>query len=131
MDAANRDADAIALAIGERDRISRLVTDLLAFARRDDVVVADDLDVATVCRRAVAQTAPLAAQHAVTVDTELDEVRVRGDRDRLTQVIANLCRNAIEALAGVEPPRRVLVCCRLTPSGARDRGTGRRTGNTS
>src|SRR5262249_59333382 len=86
-------------AIGELDRIGRLVTDLLAFARRDESLGRSEVDVPAVCRHAIEQTAPLAAPHAITFDTELTDTTVRGDRERLTQVIANLCRNAIAALA--------------------------------
>src|SRR5262249_42684549 len=53
-------------AVGELDRIGRLVSDLLAFSRRDDVRAREEVDVAAVCRAALAEVAPLA--QALNVD---------------------------------------------------------------
>jgi len=98
-------------AVDELDRIGRLVTDLLAFARRDELQARGDVDLAAVCRQAVEQTASLAAARAVQIETELAPATVSADLDRLVQVIANLCRNAVEALGTREPPRRLRVRC--------------------
>jgi signal transduction histidine kinase len=96
-------------AVEELDRIGRLVDELLAFARRDDAGVREPVDLAAVCAEAIRETAGLAAAAPTEVHTELGEAFVRGDRRRLVQVFANLCRNAIEALAEAPPPRRVSV----------------------
>ena len=98
-------------AVDELDRIGRLVSDLLDFARRDELRARDDVDLAAVCRQAIEQTASLAAARAVEIETELASATVSADRDRLVQVVANLCRNALEALGGREPPRRLAVRC--------------------
>ena len=98
-------------AVDELDRIGRLVTDLLAFARRDELHARGDVDLAAVCRHAVEQTASLAATRAVQIETELAPATVSADLDRLVQVVANLCRNAVEALSTREPPRRLSVRC--------------------
>jgi len=98
-------------AVDELDRIGRLVTDLLAFARRDELQARGDVDLAAVCRQAIEQTASLAAARAVELETELASATVSADRDRLVQVVANLCRNAVEALGAREPPRRLAVRC--------------------
>jgi signal transduction histidine kinase len=98
-------------AIEELDRIGRLVADLLAFARRDDVQARTGVDIEAVCRAAVVQVAPLAAQAGVDIGVEGTNAVVLGDRNRLVQAVTNLCRNAIEALAASLPPRRVTVRC--------------------
>jgi signal transduction histidine kinase len=96
-------------ALGELDRIGRLVGDLLAFARRDDGLARTPVDLAEVCRRALEQNAALASDSAVTVESELASARVLGDAERLVQVVANLGRNGIEALRGRCAPRRLAI----------------------
>src|SRR5262249_47256607 len=75
-------------ALGELDRIGRLVTDLLAFARPDDVRRRDAVDLAGVCRDALAQVRTLAVASDVTIESTLPSsgVAVHGDHDRLVQV---------------------------------------------
>jgi signal transduction histidine kinase len=103
-------------ALGELDRIGRLVTDLLAFARPDDVRGRDAVDLVGVCRDGLAQVRALAAASAVTIETALppSTLPVRGDHDRLVQVVGNLCRNAIEAMAETPAPRRLWLRCEGT-----------------
>jgi signal transduction histidine kinase len=96
-------------ALEELDRIGSLVTDLLLFARRDDLRDAGEVDLALVCRDALDQVAALAAEAGVEVSAELAEATTRGDRGRLVQVVGNLCRNAIEALAEQPGARRLAV----------------------
>jgi signal transduction histidine kinase len=128
--AANADgvADLAGPAVEELDRIGRLVADLLAFARRDEVQTRAPVDLASVCRNAVVQVAPLAKQAGVDIATDVAPVIVAGDQTRLVQVVANLCRNAIEALAEHTPPRRVVVDCAAETGAAtitvRDNGPG-------
>jgi signal transduction histidine kinase len=100
-------------ALGELDRIGRLVTDLLAFARPDDVRRRDTLDLVGVCRDALAQAQALATSSDLTIESALPSstLDVHGDRDRLMQVIGNLCRNAIEAMADAPPPRLIGFRC--------------------
>jgi signal transduction histidine kinase len=101
-------------AITELDRISRLVGDLVSFARRDEQMALTDVDLAGVCRDALAQVTPLAAEAGAAIEASLEPVRIRGNADRLVQVVANLCRNGIEALGeGHEPerPRLVRIRC--------------------
>jgi signal transduction histidine kinase len=112
------DGDGLASsAVEELDRIGRLVGDLLAFARRDDAGAREPVDLAAICAEAIRETAALAADAAVEVEADLRPALVRGDRRRLVQVFANLLRNAIEALADAERPRRLAV----RSSGAEDR----------
>jgi signal transduction histidine kinase len=115
-------------ALEELDRIGRLVSDLLAFARRDEPPVRQPLPLAAVCQQAVKQVTPLAAAAGVEVSQATGDAVVSGDHTRLVQVVANLCRNAIEALAEQGAPRRVDVSCRaLNGHGVievRDNGPG-------
>jgi signal transduction histidine kinase len=99
-------------ALGELDRIGSLVSDLLAFARRDDdSLELAEVDLADVCRDALAQMNSLAASSGVDVDCSLASAPVLGDRRRLVQVVANLCRNAVEALAASNGDRRIALRC--------------------
>jgi signal transduction histidine kinase len=115
-------------ALTELDRIGQLVTDLLTFARRDDAVARSAVDLTAVCRAALAQVSALAKECEVEVQVELDPATVQGDANRLVQVVANLCRNAIEALAASASPRRLHVTCTAGNGSAhvevRDNGPG-------
>ncbi|HYC23698.1 MAG TPA: HAMP domain-containing sensor histidine kinase, partial [Candidatus Bathyarchaeia archaeon] len=99
------------LALGELDRMGRLVNDLLSFARRDEAPRREAVDLAAVCRQAVGQVSGLAGSTEVAIEQDLSCAVVAGDRDRLVQAVSNLCRNAIEALAEARPPRRLTVRC--------------------
>lgn len=85
-------------ALDEIDRIGRLVGDLLAFARREETIETSDVDLADACRQAVAQLTPQCEAAAVRVRTHLTSVSVRADLDRVVQLLANLGRNALEAI---------------------------------
>jgi signal transduction histidine kinase len=98
-------------AIKELDRIGALVSDLLLFARRDDLRTAEEVELPAVCREAAERIAPLAVEASVAVETELSSSVVRADRDRLLQVLANLCRNGVEALGESTRPRRLVIRC--------------------
>jgi signal transduction histidine kinase len=115
-------------ALTELDRIGQLVTDLLTFARRDDAVTRTAVDLTAVCRTALTQVTALAKECAVDVQAQLDPATVHGDANRLVQVVANLCRNAIEALAASASPRRLNVSCTTVNGSAhvevRDNGPG-------
>jgi len=101
--------DLNATALVELDRIGRLAGDLIAFARREDFLRLDDVDLAGVCQDALVQVGGLAEANGVRVRTDLRPFHVRADRDRLVQVVANLCRNAVEALAEKDSPRSLQV----------------------
>jgi signal transduction histidine kinase len=115
-------------AVTELDRIGQLVTDLLAFARRDETIARARVDLGAVCRTALNQVAVLAHDAEVDVRSSIDAAAVDGDANRLVQVVANLCRNAIEALAAGGPPRRVELRCTAAAGTAcievRDSGPG-------
>ncbi|QRN95587.1 response regulator [Archangium violaceum] len=79
--------------------VVRLVDDLLDVARitRGQMSLhREPLELSSVVARAVEATAPLVEQwrHALEVDVPTSGLRVLGDADRLTQVVANLLTNA-------------------------------------
>lgn len=86
----------------ESDRLARLVDDLLDASRLQagglpfrDI---EDVDLRFIARRVVERYAPQSAQHRLSLDfTPADEFpTVRGDPQRLEQVLDNLVSNAIK-----------------------------------
>jgi two-component system OmpR family sensor kinase len=79
----------------ETSRMERLVADLLLLARLDHPQAMEPVSVnlAAVVRDAVTDSQAIDADHPITV-VGSDSVRVNGDEQRLTQVVANLLANA-------------------------------------
>ena len=99
---ASREAELSAFVMEETDRLSRLVDDLLAFARpRDPAPLPADL--AAVARRVAG--APGIGGGAVPLETRLDPAPVTGDPEQLYQVALNLVSNAVHASAPGSPVR--------------------------
>ncbi|HEU4423445.1 MAG TPA: HAMP domain-containing sensor histidine kinase [Pilimelia sp.] len=79
-------------------RMSRLVEDLLATARRDTDALADtDVDLAAVAREAGEDFADIAASGAIQIryDVRDDDLIVIGDHDALRRAAGNLLSNAV------------------------------------
>ena len=79
-------------------RMKSLVESLLMLARADAhrlELVRERCDLALVVQECVTLLQPLAAERAVTLETELASLVVLGDRARLAQVVTNLVGNAI------------------------------------
>ena len=81
----------------EAARMGVLVEDLLLLARLDEAreTVREPVDVAELARDAVGDARAMAPDRDVALVLEGDETVVRGDEDRLRQVVANLVRNAL------------------------------------
>lgn len=78
----------------EVDRMSRLVDDLLLLAKVDDQgwqIASEDVDLDDIADHEVRR---LRAGSEVTVSTSIVPVRIRGDRDRLAQVVRNIVDNS-------------------------------------
>jgi signal transduction histidine kinase len=72
-------------------RMSRLVEDLLATARRDADAIADtDIDLAVVAREAGEEAAPFTIRYELTAG-----LRLIGDQDALRRAVGNLLSNAV------------------------------------
>ena len=92
--------DAVRVVGDEIQRLARLVTDFLDFARPQPLQCAP-VNVRSLCERAVQLVSPAAeaAHVALDVDFPVRELVLAADAQRLEQVLLNLLQNAIEALA--------------------------------
>lgn len=91
----------VELITGQTARMQKIVSRLLAFARREEGEVVA-LDGNEVVRDALQMVAQEARQNRVEVAVNLDDALppVSGNRDRLLQVFTNLCLNAVQAMPG-------------------------------
>lgn len=104
---------------GGARRIKRIVEDLKDFARRDDAPAFEDVDLNAVVQAAVRLVEPSIRKATRRFQPAYapDLPAVRGNAQRIEQVVVNLVMNACEALA--DPERAVSV-----ETGAdRERGT--------
>ncbi len=79
--------------------MARLVERLLTLARADhEAIRLERAPVALepIVTEAVSLVQPLAVRRGITIETRLDTARVNGDRDCLTELVTNLCSNAVE-----------------------------------
>ncbi|MBT3995601.1 MAG: HAMP domain-containing histidine kinase [Chloroflexi bacterium] len=92
----NKDIDNAMRRIGsETSRMERLVADLLLLARLDRVYAMEpaSVNLTDVAGDAATNSEAIDPEHPVTINSD-GPVRVMGDEQRLTQVIANLLANA-------------------------------------
>ncbi len=88
--------------LGESARLqARLIDDLLDFSRAVAgklVIHAEELDLSALVHGAAANFRPVAAERAIrfTIDTPPEPMIVRGDQQRLHQVVWNLLSNAVK-----------------------------------
>jgi len=83
----------------EAARLHRIIEGVLNLARAENLVRPTDVeefDLAVLSRAVLGARAHRLAARDVTVDSRLDEVKVRGNRFMLRQAIANLLDNAID-----------------------------------
>ncbi len=100
----------------EISRLSALVTEFLQFARPQPIALAP-VSLGELCQRVSALLAGDAhrARVSVACDLPTKDVVVDGDAGKLEQVVLNLGRNAIEAIAEGKREGRVIVRLRRTP----------------
>ena len=90
-------------------RLDAIVGDVLSFAR-DTRVRAASIRPSEVIMAAVEHAEDLVDAHDIDVDLSLDEdLEVMADAALLEQSLLNLIRNACEAMASVDGPRRLVV----------------------
>jgi signal transduction histidine kinase len=122
--------------VGQIDHAAEVIRRMREFLRRGQPHVST-LDIATVLEDALILARPEAAAHGTRINLELDPAlpAVFGDRIQLQQVVLNLVRNAIDAIAEADLPRggqsgRIAVRARLGDGGrtvevsVADNGTG-------
>jgi signal transduction histidine kinase len=103
----------LALVKDEIRRLDHILEDFLQFARPREFVP-KPVDVVTVVTRVLDLLGGEAERRGVRLERDLDAVPpVRGDEERLRQVLVNLGLNALEA---VRDGGRVRVTCRLEPA---------------
>lgn len=101
------------LVLDELDRMSRIVEDLLVMAKaaRPDFVVTAPVDLDDLAGGVLAKARPLADRDWVLrADSSVAEL----DRERITQALMNLVRNAVQHTA---PGDRITVVARTIPAG--------------
>ncbi len=79
-------------------RMKSLIDGLLTLARFDSDAAElqfAELDLSPVARECIDLVRPLATERQITMEADLNPTVVRGDRERLSQVITNLLTNAI------------------------------------
>ncbi|WP_063780933.1 sensor histidine kinase [Nonomuraea sp. SBT364] len=92
---------AVAIVDRATTRMTRLVEDLLASARRQGTAFADaDLDLARVAGEACEEYGALATARSLTISRELAPgLEMTGDQDALRRAVANLLSNAVRLTA--------------------------------
>ena len=89
--------ESLAAAVNEAERLTRLVSELLALARtRDDVEPAGAVDLAALAEARTDAWSPLADERGVALETVGSPVHARAGVGRMEQVLDNLLANALE-----------------------------------
>ncbi|NJR70896.1 MAG: PAS domain S-box protein [Synechococcales cyanobacterium CRU_2_2] len=101
------------LALEESERLQRLLNEILAYAR-EQRPGADPIELNALTEElcATLRTLPVAQGRSIRLEPAAGEAWVRGDRDKLKQVLINLLTNACEA----SPPGETISCQIAAPA---------------
>ncbi len=113
--AAEQRSEMLAVLCRESERLSRLINQVLDLAKLESGQAEWQmaaLDMAQLIRDAVSASSSLFSEREIAVDLDLpaQSPPLRGDRDRLTQVLINLLSNAAKFAPQHEGRVRVLMC---------------------
>ena len=99
MDLTDRAQRRLDLALEEADRLKQLLSEILQYAR-EPVLEAKPLELKAFCHDIQPRLAELLAVEgrSLVLGSDLPEVWIDGDADKLKQVLINLVRNACEAV---------------------------------
>ncbi len=86
---------------GQMIRLANLLQEFRALSRRQTPNL-QPMDIRTVVEDVLAAEAPIHVERKIVVEQQLaaDPPLIHGDRDKLQQVLLNLCKNAVEAMPG-------------------------------
>jgi len=95
-------ADLMEIILRESDRLNRIITDYLAYARprSASLQIVDVREVLGETFSLLRNSAEIGDGHALEEDLPANKVLVRGDSEQLRQVCWNLSRNALQAMQG-------------------------------
>lgn len=124
MEGGSRGEELLSFIMDETGRLSRLVDDLLNFARPREPELAP-LDLAAVVHEVVGALGQEYAAQDITLETDLRAAPMQGDADQLHQLAINLLTNALKA----SPPGSAVRVATAVRSGdavleVRDHGEG-------
>lgn len=106
--------DALQIIANEVGRAGDIVRNVRGFVRRGDAIQGS-IDINQVVRNVMPLISALSRRQHVTIELDLDraEPRANGDRTQIEQILINLIRNAVEAMADTDDDRRITLRTRI------------------